>query len=352
MAYTNNYTYMYGFSLLDDLHNFFPEILYDETLFPDQRFGWFRHRTSTLFPSIFSRQINTYRIYNAAERQHMFNTWVHSQAIGIQTHQPTPAAPAPAPSVPAAPTPIATIRPIATLQYSSTPLRTYSQAAAPATVTATSTGRVTDNTAANMLMRMAMEEPAPQTPQRTPSVALPNAPSRRNGVTGRATQFGSDMDILTALLTIPTNPNAPLNINTVNSLFGANDLLSLLTTGMNFQDVLVIPTLNQIEAASRIIEHADIASEENCAICQEYTIPSNQSPQWRRLHCSHQFHTSCIMPWFQRNVHCPVCRADIRDIGSARADDQDSPDSPDSPDSRSDMSTSTEETESVPHAQR
>jgi hypothetical protein len=202
-----------------------------------------------------------------------------------------------------------------------------------------------------MLMRMALDEGlAPQTPQRTPSAAvLPNAPSRR-GVTGRTTQFGSDMDILTALLTIPTNPNVPLNINTVNSLFGANDLLSLFTTGMNFQDVLVIPTLNQIEAASLIIEHADVSAEENCAICQEHTIPGQQSPQWRRLHCSHQFHTSCIMPWFQRNVHCPVCRADIRDIGSARADDHDSHDSHDDQDSRSDMSTSTEE--SVPHIQR
>ena len=350
---------MYGFSLLDDLHNFFPEILYDETLFPDQHFGWFRHRTSMLFPSIFSRQMNTYRIYNSAERQHMFNTWVYSQAIGIQPHQAAahtvPAAPsAPsvppaytvpaAPSVPAAPTaPVsiaATIRPIA-LQYS-TPSRTYSQAAAaaPATVTATSAGRVTDNIAANMLMRMALDEGlAPQTPQRPPSAVLPNAP--RRGVTGRTTQLGSDMDILTALLTIPTTPNLPLNINTVNSLFGSTDLLSLLTNSMNFQDVLVIPTINQIEAASRIIEHADIAADENCAICQEHTIPGHQSP-WRRLHCSHQFHTSCIMPWFQRNVHCPVCRADVRDLGSARADDHDSHDSHDDQDSRSDMSTSTE----------
>jgi hypothetical protein len=351
---------MYGFGLLDDLHNFYPEILYDETLFPDQRFGWFRHRTSTLFPSIFSRQINTYRIYNAAERQHMFNTWINSQAIGIQTRYqsvaPTAAVPAatvPAvPAVPAAPADhtvpavpaaatattasIASIRPIATLLYS-TP--------SPATVTATSPARVTDNTAANILMRMALDEGlAPQTPQRTPSAAMPNPPSRR-GVTGRTTQFASDIDILSALLTIPTTTHMPRNanplnpLNPLNSLFGANDLLSLLTTSMNFQDVLVIPTLNQIEAASLIIEHADVAADENCAICQEHTIPGQQSP-WRRLHCSHQFHTSCIMTWFQRNVHCPVCRADIRDIGSTQADDQDDRET------RSDMSTSTEETES------
>lgn len=365
MAYANNYTYMYGFSLLDDLHNFFPELLYDETLFPDQRFGWFRHRTSTLFPSVFSRQLNMYRIYNAAERQNMFTTWVNSQAIGIQTQPPpvpAPVAPAvpspvrtPAPAVPATTTdPIASIRPIATLRYA--PSRTYSQAAAAATATATAataatpatvtaTYAATDNTAANILMRMALDETAiPQTPQRAPSAALPNAPARRAGVTGRATQLGSDIDILTALLTVPTSVNArTVPLNPLNTLFGTNDLLSLLTNSMNFQDVLVIPTLNQIEAASRIIEHADIGTEENCAICQEHTIPGQQSP-WRRLHCSHQFHTSCIMPWFQRDVHCPVCRADIRDLGPA-ADHDD----------QSDMSTSTEtseETQSTTQPQR
>jgi hypothetical protein len=322
MAYANNYTYMYGFSLLDDLHNFFPEILYDETLFPDQRFGWFRHRTSTLFPSVFSRQINTYRIYNAAERQNMFNSWINSQAIGIQTQPPTApltvpspvSATTPTPTVPTPTVPTPTIRPIATLRYA-TPSRTYSQAAATATTSA-----VTDNSAANILMRMALDEFAPQTPQRPPSAAIPNAPARP---TRRVTQLSSDIDILNALLTIPTNVNAhTVPLNSLNSLLGTNDLLSLLTNSLNFQDVLVIPTMNQIDAASRIIEHADVAAEENCAICQEHTIPGQQSP-WRRLHCSHQFHTSCIMPWFQRDVHCPVCRADIRDLGAAHPDHDD-----------------------------
>lgn len=325
MAYANNYVYMYGFSLLDDLHNFFPEMLYDDTLFPDQRFGWFRHRTSTLFPGVFSRQLNMYRIYNAVERQNMFNRWINSQSIGIQTQPPAIPSHVPAttrtPAVPAATAdPIASIRPIATIRYA-TPSRTYSQAATAATTTAATPATVTatDNTAANILMRMALDEIAPQTPQRAPSAALPNAPARHAGHT--TTHLGSDIDILTALLTVPTTVNArTVPLNPLNSLFGTNDLLSLLTNIMNFQDVLVIPTLDQIESASRIIEHADIRADENCAICQEHTIPGQQSP-WRRLHCSHQFHTSCIMPWFQRDVHCPVCRADIRDLGTHPDDD-------------------------------
>ena len=335
MAYANNYTYMYGFSLLDDLHNFFPEILYDESLFPEQRFGWFRYRASTLFPNTFTRQMNMYRIYNAGERQRMFQEWVNSQAIGISS-QPAvntwvnnPPAPVPAavPS-PNQPTPSAapnqssaaavagtgvanaapTLRPVATLRYAS-PARTYSQAAASA-----ATLDEIQSSAANILLRMS--ETVPQTPQRIPPSIQPTAPIRRNGVTGgRAATLGSDVDILTALFTLPTVPNNTTRATpTINSLFGANEILSLLTNSLNFQDVLVVPTLNQIEAASRIILHGDIPADENCAICQEHTIPGQQSP-WRRLHCSHQFHTACIMPWFQRDVHCPVCRADIRELG-------------------------------------
>ena len=30
-------------------------------------------------------------------------------------------------------------------------------------------------------------------------------------------------------------------------------------------------------------------------------------------HCGHRFHVLCIDNWFQRNVHCPLCRHDIRD---------------------------------------
>ena len=327
MAYANNYTYMYGFSLLDDLHNFFPEILYDGTLFPEQRFEWFRYRASTLFPNIFTRQMNIYRIYSAVERQRMFQEWVNSQAIGIASQsnvntwvnnppQPpqVPAVPSPPlpqpPQVPAAPAPVAvavpppatgaTLRPVP-------PARTYSQALASGTLDEI------QNSAANILLRMS--ETIPQTPHRIPQSIQPTAPirSNRTGRTFGSTSLGSDVDILTALFTLPTI-NSTRTSPTINSLFGANEIMSLLTNGLNFQDVLVVPTLDQIDAGSCIILHENIPADENCAICQEHTIPGQQSP-WRRLHCSHQFHSSCIIPWFQRDVHCPVCRADIRELG-------------------------------------
>lgn len=339
MAYENHYTHMYGFGLLDDLHNFFPEILYDSSLFPDPRFEWFRHRASTLFPSVFPRQMNMYRIYSAGERQRMYNSWVSSQTIGVQP----PAAPVVASAAPAAPAaatiqtttsaaPPVNLRPVTTIRYS-TPTRTYSQVAA-------SIGSLEEEitNATNLIMRMQMPTAAAAetgstpdtaaaaapaagvtTPRRPPTSVLPTAPQRpqRQTFVGRPEALATDIDILTALLAIPTPaPNTTTTIRQlpVNSLFGANELLSLLTNSLNFQDVPVVPTLNQINSASRIIEHASIPADENCAICQEHSIPGEQSA-WRRLNCSHAFHTSCIMPWFQRDVHCPVCRADIRELG-------------------------------------
>ena len=50
--------------------------------------------------------------------------------------------------------------------------------------------------------------------------------------------------------------------------------------------------------------------DDNCAICQD-VIEINQSVR-RLTHCNHYFHEICIDTWFQRNVHCPTCRHDIR----------------------------------------
>jgi hypothetical protein len=84
---------------------------------------------------------------------------------------------------------------------------------------------------------------------------------------------------------------------------------TLLPTNTAFQDVVVAPTQAQIDAGSTIVNYADLPRDTSCAICQEDTGDS----AWRRLHCNHYFHRGCVDPWFERNTHCPVCRADIRE---------------------------------------
>jgi hypothetical protein len=81
------------------------------------------------------------------------------------------------------------------------------------------------------------------------------------------------------------------------------------------EPVIIRPTQEQITGSTRIGIPND--PTEVCTICQE-TIEENQ-PARLILHCEHWFHTSCIDVWFQQDVHCPVCRHDIRSSASASA---------------------------------
>jgi hypothetical protein len=65
---------VYGFEPLDTLHNFFPEMMYDDTLFNQEWMAWMRSRTQSLFPS-FVREQNKYNIYHSAQRRAEYEAW-------------------------------------------------------------------------------------------------------------------------------------------------------------------------------------------------------------------------------------------------------------------------------------
>jgi hypothetical protein len=79
-----------------------------------------------------------------------------------------------------------------------------------------------------------------------------------------------------------------------------------------FQDpVTVAPTPQQIEHATLLQQATQNEESLLCAVCQDaYT--EGQAIRTIR-HCNHSFHKTCIDPWFQTNVRCPVCRYDIRE---------------------------------------
>jgi hypothetical protein len=99
-----------------------------------------------------------------------------------------------------------------------------------------------------------------------------------------------------------------------------NDLLAnlfaavLVDPGLvptSFNDpVLVIPSTQQI-ATGTTVATAVMNLESPCAVCQDSMVSGNSVRRLNR--CTHTFHTACIDTWFQRNVHCPVCRHDIRE---------------------------------------
>lgn len=270
-----SYETVYGFSLLDELHNFFPEIMYDEALFTSPTLMYMRHRMRTLFPAAYPRQHSIYRIYLSQERQALMSQWrlqtMRDQALVQEVVAPVQVRAAQAP------------------------------AASPAPV-----------------MPAAAAESSPvRTPASRRVVSTPPAAPRQ----GRGRSLLSDPmeDLLSVLLTAAgssrssgTTLEVPLWETSIRGgLFGS----SLLA---NWQDVIVAPTAEEIAAGSELVEHMDVPEETNCAICME----RGESQQWRKLRCSHYFHKRCVDTWFQLNVNCPVCRADIREDAAEDEEDE------------------------------
>jgi hypothetical protein len=89
-------------------------------------------------------------------------------------------------------------------------------------------------------------------------------------------------------------------------------LMSYLPNPMpNMEPVVVSPTREQITNSTELSIALSADEQNSCSICQEnYT----DGQSIRKInHCSHEFHKNCIDIWFLENVHCPVCRYDIRE---------------------------------------
>ena len=81
-------------------------------------------------------------------------------------------------------------------------------------------------------------------------------------------------------------------------------LRDILTDNSFWDPIRVAPTAEQINSAT---ETNVTVTDTTCAICQEAVTSAT-----RIRHCQHAFHHTCIMPWFELNSACPVCRHDIR----------------------------------------
>lgn len=234
------YEYPYGIHLLDDIHNLFPEFLYDGGMFPgNQLLTFLQMRTNELFPEEYAHNRSHYRLYQLERRR---------REAGIPM--------------------------LAALRNPQTPPRRVQPTRIPATPARPA--------------RTTRPERSPQHPQA--EVETYTVP-------------------LTSLFTLDTT-------NSLNTLLSA----ALLSTRQDLNDLLtpvvVAPTDAQIAAAS-IVSSVEPPTDITCAICQDHEQPLPTNTGWRILrHCSHRFHRSCIDEWFRQNVHCPVCRHDIRNTGT------------------------------------
>jgi hypothetical protein len=106
--------------------------------------------------------------------------------------------------------------------------------------------------------------------------------------------------------------------NTILNMLNHNDFNSIIYAAIGglrpnetMDAVVVAPTEAQISNGSTICTSLR-ESDSPCSICQD----SIQEGEITRhlSYCGHIFHRNCIDTWYQRNVHCPVCRHDIREV--------------------------------------
>lgn len=339
------YETIYGFDTLDVLHNFFPEVLYDANIFQNEMLSWMRYRLGVLFAPTYVRQQSLYRIYDERERRAHIDEWRSQQVLDARMHLPPPIgerhvpAPANTPSASA----VHTSRVLRASSLNSaprdtpyrTPIRNTSQrnltqqsmriTPVPIIRSSDISGNVIDvsNSVINITAgdsstpTLSVANSPPLTASgalprpRVASVALP-PPLQRPSI-----QQYLAPDPLEELLSmlIPSNTNLFNILNT--TTHGTSVVGAGAGAGRNYlwEDVPILPTNAQIEAGSELVEHTTIPSDVLCAVCQEHGIIETRP--WRKLKCQHTFHNDCILEWFRRDVHCPICRDDIRTIGVA-----------------------------------
>jgi Ring finger domain len=86
--------------------------------------------------------------------------------------------------------------------------------------------------------------------------------------------------------------------------------------------VSVRPSATLYNRNTEVLDASGVSLETNCSICQSHVLEdlsgSAVGNTWRRIRqCGHMFHTSCIDRWFSQNIHCPLCRTDIRTLISS-----------------------------------
>lgn len=90
-------------------------------------------------------------------------------------------------------------------------------------------------------------------------------------------------------------------------------LIPLYQDGLDFQDVLVVPSQSDINRNTRQVIFSNIEEPLNNSCPIQLGAFEDDQQVTQIIGCGHIFNTDGIDEWFQQNVHCPVCRYDIRD---------------------------------------
>ncbi len=247
-GHNNGYIYQYNIPFFDDIHNFFPDLLYA----PLNRFN-----TAADILIYIREQVRLRGDRFSAAQRSMTNYYNYTPLTSRgsspirYTAAVAPPAPAPAP----APVPA----PVVPIVSSVIPPSSFAGSGV-------------------------WSPPPPPPPAHNPIL--------------RREIFNlQDIDFMDSLLNIFAQPAGTI------SIFGT-------TLANNLTPVVVHPTNQQITEATTILNADQTHADQQCTICFEnLTLGQNLRSI---NHCHHTFHQTCIDRWFQSNVRCPNCRYDIR----------------------------------------
>ena len=242
MSY-QNYQTIYGVGLLDDLHNYFPALLYDSSSFSS---------VADVLRYVQQQTRSRFDLYSYGQREYNVNRPGHQQNSFPDSRQQRMW-----PSV------------------------------------ANATGNNNRNRASNFTNVPVPVSIEQNTVSYSVDIEEEGGDDENNIV--------NTTRLLMSLLNVPRGPIVR-SYTTNNPGFDAF-----------LQPVLVRPTAEQI-TANTTVGHFISDTEHSCAICQDILQGEQES---RKLNvCGHWFHKNCIDTWFLRNVHCPVCRHDVRVSGT------------------------------------
>lgn len=257
------YERVYDVGLLDDLHNFFPALLYQPTRFDSVRdvLEYVIQQTQDHF-NLFNRGFRNYRAdFQPGVRRTAGGGTTVDVAVNETVH----------------------ITPIMTRAVGTAPRA----AAATATTTA------------------------------TPPPAAAAVPPPQFGV-GFGVFDQEDTTLLQGVQGLLNLMGGTGGLAGLGGGIGLNGLLNVGGAGgiipQNLTPVIVAPTTDQIAAATEIRMATTADETINCSVCQESVVDGQALRTIN--HCGHTFHRNCIDPWFHTSVRCPVCRHDIREIAA------------------------------------
>lgn len=258
-----SYDELYGVGLLDDLHNYFPALLYE----PDEFEG-----VSDVLNYVASQATRQFDLYSFGREAYLDSVRERRSALMVRSGRQQ-----------------ATLR---NQIYSTASDETY-------TLNPSSSSS-------------SSQEPI--------IVSLSDRQSRIIQQPMRLNSPLLSQSILTALLAPNFHTTYPPDESRVMTLANLVNLIQTLDVGTGgvgtalppgFLDPIRIPpSQEQIDAAT-LTEPVSEQDPGPCSICQDTFQPEQVARTIR--YCGHAFHIECIDTWFEQSSTCPTCRYDIRE---------------------------------------